>query len=85
MSVADIAKQRGFTVQTIEGHLAYYVSQGDINIEELVSREKLLLIEQAIKDYTGTAIAPIKAKLGSSISFGEIRPDHCMASISEQQ
>jgi len=72
-SVAEIAKERGFAVQTIEGHLAYYVSKGDIKIEELVSREKLLLIEKAIKDYPGNSIAPIKAKLDSSISFGEIR------------
>ena len=71
--VAEIAKQRGLSIQTNEGHLAYYVTQGDINIEKLVSSEKLLLIEQAIKDYSGNSIAPIKAKLGSSISFGEIR------------
>ena len=73
MSVADIAKQRGFAIQTIEGHLAYYVSQGAINIKEFVGNEKLLLIEEALKDYTSNAIAPIKAKLSSSISFGEIR------------
>jgi ATP-dependent DNA helicase RecQ len=73
MSVAHIAKQRGFAIQTIEGHLAYYVSQGAINIKELVGTEKLLLIEEALKDYTDNAIAPIKAKLSSSISFGEIR------------
>ena len=49
MSVAEIAKERGFAVQTIEGHLAYYVSQGDINIKELVGTEKLLLIEAGFK------------------------------------
>lgn len=73
LSVSDIATQRNLTVTTIEGHLAYYVQQGDINIEELVSREKLLIIEPAIKDFTGGSITPIKEKLDSSISFGEIR------------
>jgi ribonuclease D len=72
-SVAEIAKQRGFAIQTIEGHLAYYVNQGAIHIEELVGTEKVLVIQEALKDYTGNAIAPIKAKLSSSISFGEIR------------
>lgn len=71
--VADIAKTRNLTVQTIEGHLAHYVQTGEININELVSREKQILIELAIKDFNGGSINPIKDKLGSMISFGEIR------------
>jgi len=73
ISVNDIAKSRNLTAQTIEGHLAYYVQKGEINIEELISPEKLLLIEAAIKDFKGGSIIPIKEKLGSDISFGEIR------------
>jgi hypothetical protein len=71
--VSDIAKTRSLTVQTIEGHLAYYIQEGLIDINELVSREKLVLIEPAIKDFNGGSITPIKEKLGTDISFGEIR------------
>jgi hypothetical protein len=42
-------------------------------MEELVNREKLVIIESAVKDYTGGSITPIKQKLGDDISFGEIR------------
>jgi ATP-dependent DNA helicase RecQ len=73
MPVNDIAKTRNLTFQTIEGHLAYYVQRGEINIEELISREKLLLIEPAIKDFNGGSITPIKEQLGSAVGFGEIR------------
>jgi ATP-dependent DNA helicase RecQ len=73
IAIGDIAKQRSLTIQTIEGHLAHYVQSGDIDINELVSREKLILIELAIKEFNGGSIAPIKQKLGNSISFGEIR------------
>ncbi len=73
MKAAEIAKARNLTIQTIEGHLAHYVSNGSINIEELVSREKILLIEPAIKDFNGGTINPIKEKLGNNIGFGEIR------------
>jgi hypothetical protein len=73
MTVDEIAKTRNFTIQTIEGHLSHYVSNGEINIEELVSREKLLLIEPVIKNFAGGSIAPIKQKLGSDIGFGEIK------------
>ena len=72
-TVADIAKERSLTVQTIESHLSHYVSGGDIHIDELVSREKVVLIEPMIKDFQGGPITPIKEKLGNDISFGEIR------------
>jgi len=73
ISIGDIAKSRNLAVQTIEGHLAYYVQRGDINIEELINADKLLLIGTAIQDFKGGSITPIKEKLGSNIGFGEIR------------
>jgi hypothetical protein len=73
MTIADIAKARILTSQTIETHLAHYVQAGDINIEELVSNEKLLLIEPLIKELNGGPISPIKEKLGDMISFGDIK------------
>ncbi len=73
LSVTSIAKERNLTVQTIEGHLAYYIQMGEIHIEELLTREKLLLIEPALNGFTGGSIIPVKGKLGDTISFGEIR------------
>ena len=49
------------------------MQKGEITINELVSREKLVLIEPAIKDFKGGSITPIKQQLGNDISFGEIR------------
>jgi ATP-dependent DNA helicase RecQ len=72
-SVTEIANERNLTAQTIEGHLAHYVQNGSIKIEELVSREKLVLIEPEIKNFNGGSIAPIKEKLGNRASWGEIR------------
>ena len=46
---------------------------GEIHIEELLTREKLLLIEPALNGFTGGSITPVKEKLGDTISFGEIR------------
>ena len=71
--IEEIAKARNLTQQTIEGHLAHYVSTGDINISELVSREKILLIEPIAKTLSGKSLTPIKEKLGREISFGEIK------------
>jgi len=72
-TVADIAKTRNLTISTIETHLTKFVRSGDIKIEDLVSREKRIIIESAFKDFDGGSISPIKQQLGNNISFGEIR------------
>ena len=70
-SVAEIAVVRNLTQQTIEGHLAYYVKTGDINIEKLISVEKLTMIKPLLEDFNN--ISSIKEKLGGVVSYGEIR------------
>lgn len=72
-SAAEIAALRNLTIQTIEGHLSYYVQKGEINIGELLNKDKLLLIEPLLKDFDGGSITPIKEKLGNDVSYGEIR------------
>jgi hypothetical protein len=84
-TVTDIAKERNLAAQTIEGHLANFVRRGDIKIEELVSREKLVLIEPAVKEYSSGSIIPIKQKLGDDVSFGEIRLVMASLGISQEK
>lgn len=72
-TIADIAKERNLTSNTIEGHLAKFVRCGDISIHELVSREKFILIESALKNFDGVSVIPVKEKLGEGISYGEIK------------
>jgi uncharacterized protein YpbB len=71
--VEVIAKERNLTQQTIEGHLAHYVSRGEIKINDLVNAEKISMIEPVAKTFSGGSLTPIKGKLGNEISFGEIR------------
>ncbi len=72
-SLKEIAEQRKLSPQTIEGHLAYFVEQGMISVEELVTREKLVLIEPALEDYDGKTLSSVKTKLSDDISYGEIK------------
>ncbi len=72
-TIADIAKERRLTMSTIEGHLAKFVLRGDIKIEELVSQEKIMLIEPLLSSFDGGSVNPIKQQLGDAVSFGEIR------------
>jgi hypothetical protein len=72
-TITEIATDRKLAPQTVENHLAYYIALGEININELLSAEKLSLIEPAIREFEGGALTPLKNRLGNDISFGEIR------------
>ena len=72
-SINEIASLRNLTTTTIESHLAVYIESGKINIEELVNPEILALIKPVLVDFDGKSIAPIKEKLGTAVSYGEIR------------
>jgi uncharacterized protein YpbB len=71
--IVEIAKERKLTTQTIEGHLAHFVENGTIKVEDLVGREKILAIEAVVAEVGDASIIQLKENLGSSISFGEIR------------
>jgi hypothetical protein len=74
MAANAIAQERNLTVQTIEGHLAYYVERGEIDIDELVDAGKRELIEPAIKDFNGEGgLTAIREKLNNEVGFGEIK------------
>ncbi len=73
ISIADIATQRGLAATTVESHLASFIPTGEIDIKELVPEKKLPRIIAAIKEIGGTALGPIKSRLGEDCSFGEIR------------
>lgn len=72
-SIAEIAKERNYTVGTIEGHLAPFVATKEINIDELIPIEKQGLIKEAAKKYGKESMKTLKENLPDDISYGEIR------------
>ena len=73
LTVAEIARDRNLTIQTIEGHLAFYIQKGEIDIDQLVDPAKKAIILSAIEGFNGGSVTPIKEKLGNTVSYGEIR------------
>ena len=74
MSVLEVANERGFTLSTIETHLATFIPSGEIQVEDLVSSEKIDPIRKAIAEIgVGKGISPVKKHLGDHFSYGEIR------------
>ncbi|NJM24813.1 MAG: hypothetical protein HC859_04125 [Bacteroidia bacterium] len=72
-SVSEVARQRGLSVSTVENHLTFFVQQNKIEIEKLVSAEKIAAIEKAFTTTADTMLSPVKQMLGDGFSYGEIR------------
>lgn len=72
-TLAEIAKERGFSVGTIEGHLAYYVSTQQLDVSKLVKSNKIKNIADAVESQKTKSMATIREFLGKDYSFGEIK------------
>jgi hypothetical protein len=74
MSVSEIAAERGFVNGTIEGHLASFIPTGEVALEELVSPDKIMAIQQVLEEsdeeLNSSAIREI---LGEEYGYGEIK------------
>ncbi len=72
-NIAAIAKERNFTINTIEGHLAHFVGTGDLSVDEFVSKEKRVFINEAVAKHGAASLSVLVANLPKDISYGEIR------------
>lgn len=72
-SIAEIAEERSLAASTIEGHLGYYIELGQLDIFDVMDREKVNKIEQFIKENPTETLSGIKSHFGEDFSYGEIR------------
>lgn len=72
-SIAEIAAERRLAISTVEGHLAYFVENGSIDVRSLVKEEKIKRITALLESATTVSFTAIKEQAGTDISFGEIR------------
>ncbi|MDA8164223.1 MAG: helix-turn-helix domain-containing protein [Desulfobacteraceae bacterium] len=73
LTIARIAAERGLAVSTIEGHLAFCVEAGLVEVGKLLSPEKLEAIERKLGEMKGQPVGEIKRALGDDYSYGEIK------------
>ena len=72
MALAEIARARGLTRQTIENHMAHWVGEGRIAIERLVDESRRLAIEQAFAAAGTSPLKRVKEELGPEYSYSEL-------------
>ncbi len=73
LSIPRIAAERGLTISTIEGYLAYCVSTDALAIGRIASDDKRRTIEQALTKLPGKPLKELKTVLGNACSYGDIR------------
>ncbi|WP_412466350.1 helix-turn-helix domain-containing protein [Pedobacter sp. KLB.chiD] len=69
----EIAKERGLSIGTIEGHLAYYISTQQLDVTKLVKPNKIRNITDAVESQKTKSMSTIREFLGKDYSFGEIK------------
>lgn len=72
-TIPEIAKLRGLAITTVENHLASFVATGEIELQDLVSPEKIEPILTAIRESGDSLLSPVKEKLGEAFSYLEIK------------
>lgn len=72
-SAEEIAQERAMALSTIEGHLARFVTSGDIQITEIIQHDKLALISDCFLHKNPQSMSEAKSILGDSVSWNELR------------
>ncbi len=73
LTISRIAEERGLVNSTIEGHLAFFVEKGDLDVNLLLSPEKQQAIEKKFNEMGQNFLGEIKKSLGDEYSYGEIK------------
>jgi uncharacterized protein YpbB len=73
LTISQIAARRGLALATIEGHFAFLVSKGEMEIGRVLADEKRRTIEEKIVGMHSKSLKELKAILGDDCSYGEIK------------
>ncbi|MGD9367499.1 MAG: helix-turn-helix domain-containing protein [Desulfobacteraceae bacterium] len=73
LTISQIADRRELTAATIEGHIAFFVSRGEVDIGRLVDDEKRQRIEAKLAEMETASLKALKTALGDDVSYGEIK------------
>lgn len=72
-TLEEIAEERSLAVSTVEGHLAWFVSQGHLDAFQFVDKVKAGQIIQVAEHLQTAKLSEIKAKLGDEFTYSDLR------------
>lgn len=72
-NIESIARLRSMATTTIEGHLAYFITKGKLNVSDFLPAEKIKNIIKVSKKLDTFQFGLIKQALGDEYSYGDIK------------
>ena len=73
-TIKEIVEERSLTVGTIENHLAHFVEQGELNVNDVVSHQHQKIIRGIIRSFDRAyALSEVKSLLPSDYTYAEIK------------
>ena len=72
-SIAEIAKERGFVNSTIEGHLIFFVEEGQLSIDKLLSSGQQAAITRELSVEEENSLGSVKERLGDEYTYSHIK------------
>ncbi len=72
-SIEEIARLRTLARTTIEGHLAFYIGEGRVDISRVLAPEKISDITDFFTRNPTATLAEAKASFGEKYSYGELK------------
>ena len=73
-TLEEISRKRSLTRTTITEHLVDLIDKGySVDLNRVLSKERIALLEEAISRAGSERLAPIKALLPQNVSYDEIR------------
>ena len=73
LKVEEIARVRQLSVKTINGHFINLIKSEEIELSDVMSKERIRELEEFFEDYTENSLTPLKEKLGDKVSWEELK------------
>ena len=73
LSIDEIARTRQLSEGTVYGHLATLIKAEKIELDDVLSNERIRELEELVGDIQASSLGQIKEKLGDLVSYDELR------------
>lgn len=73
MNIEEIAKERSYSPQTIETHIAFFIAEGMIEIDEFVDKARIKTITKLLSKIETRSLKEIKDQLPKTYSYSELK------------
>jgi hypothetical protein len=71
--LSEIASERNLALSTIEGHIAHYISKGELGIDRFLTSDKVSRIREYFLSQGKRELSPAKNHFGEEFTYGELR------------